>query len=70
MMADAVVVLGLAVFVLGLLAGISAIVAICSHALRAEQRAFALAGADLAGEQQALAWISGTGQFDREWDPP
>ena len=46
-------------FVLGLLAGISACVAICSRALKAEQRAFALAGACLTGERQALAWISG-----------
>jgi hypothetical protein len=60
MMADAVVVLVLAVFVLALLVGIIAIVAICSHSLKAEQRAFALAGAGLAGKQQALAWISGT----------
>ena len=45
MMTDAVVVVGLAVFALGLLAGISAGVAICSRYLKAKQRAFALAGA-------------------------
>jgi hypothetical protein len=49
---------------LGLLAAIiSAVIwaenVICSAALKAEQRAFALAGAGLAGEQQALAWIPG-----------
>jgi hypothetical protein len=43
----------------GISAGISAVCVICSAALKAEQRAFALAGAGLAGEQQALAWIPG-----------
>jgi len=44
-----------------LVAAISVGAAICSRAVKTYQRAFALAGAGLTGEQQALAWIPGTG---------